>query len=213
MLVSLVTAAGLWFAAAAPGGLPGWAAPATTGNVRVMGMTPTEIVDWMPLEARSDRGSLLAVVFAKATTDQGETMLDEVLATKHSIGIYSYQPLEHAWLPVWERVTGEMGVDFVEGFDVLDVNRDGRQDVCVRVRYYGEGRALDYLVLTVADGGVREVFEAKSIYQGSVTAAAGYIVIGRPQRDAGEKHVEIYAWSAAEHAFEKVRDVRRKETN
>lgn len=212
MLASLLPALGIWLAASTPAPLPAWAAPVTVGNVRVMGMLPTEIVEWTPLETRSDSGNVLAVVFAKASTDQGETVLDAVLATKHSIGIYAYQPQAHLWLPVWERVTGQLGVDFVEGFEVLDMNGDGRQDVGVRVRYYGEGRALDFIALTVAEGNVREMFEAKSVYQGTVTAAAGYIVIGRPQREtAGERRLEIYAWNAAGRAFKKVRELRRKD--
>lgn len=207
-----ILCAGLLLIAAAPARADEaaslFAPPVSVGTLAVVGMTPTEVVEWTLLPQRSEAGAPLAVVFAKATTDAGETMLDEVLATKHSIGIYAYQAQLGRWLPVWERVTGEMGVDFVEGYDILDVDGDGVKDVCVRIRYYGEGRALDYAVMTVADGRVKEVFEQKSIYRGSVTAATGYIVVKRRIREQGIAAMDVYAWAGQRGAFQKVREVR-----
>lgn len=182
--------------------------PVSVETLGVVGMAPTEVVEWTLLPQRSEGGSPLAVVFAKQTTTVGETLLDEVLATKHSIGVYSYHAQLHRWLPVWERVTGQMGIDFVEGYDILDVNGDGSKDVCVKIRYYGEGRALDYLVLAVNGGGVSEVFEQKSIYRGSVTASTGYIVVKRRIRDQGVGAMDVYAWAGKSGSFQKVREIR-----
>lgn len=182
--------------------------PVTVDTLGVVGMSPTEVVEWTMLPQRSEGGSPLAVVFAKQTTDVGETLLDEVLATKHSIGVYSYQAQLHRWLPVWERVTGQMGIDFVEGYDILDVDGDGSKDVCVKIRYYGEGRALDYLVLAVNGGGVKEMFEQKSIYRGSVTASTGYIVVKRRIRDQAIGTMDVYAWAGKSGSFQKIREVR-----
>lgn len=213
LVLAWVVVGGLVFsisAGAAPI-LPAWANPVSAANLETIGMEPTEIVDWTLLQERTNEGSPLAVIFAKATTTAGATTLAQVLATKHSIGIYSYDRKRMRWTPVWERVTAEMEVDFVEGYQITDVNGDGHEDVCVRIRYYGSARVLDYIVKTVENGRVKDMFQERSIYQGSVTAAAGYIVVDQlmPGQSDYEK-TEIYSWSRSSHGFEKVKETRKK---
>lgn len=208
---SLAALASVIWLVAAPPPLPPAATAPTPGNITVIGMEPTEIVEWTPLRQTTGNGEPLIVAFAKASTTVGETVLDEVLATKHSIGIYAFREHAARWIPIWEVVTGQMGVAFVEGYDILDVNGDAVDDVCVRIRYYGEGRALDYRVMSLAGGKVQELFEQKSIYHGSVTAATGYIVIEQPVREQTDTRLTtIFALSADGH-FQKVREIQNRE--
>jgi hypothetical protein len=191
--------------------MPSWANPVTTGNLTVVGFTPSEIVEWVALEERTTAGAPIAVVMAKAVTHEGATVLDEVLLTKYSIGIYAYNPSRQKWLPLWERVTGQLNVGFVDGYDILDINGDGRQDIGIRIRYYGPGRALDYVVKTVENGSVRDLFEEKSIYQGSVTASTGFIVIDRVMRETpGFTRTDVYEWTEQDERFEKIREIRNR---
>jgi hypothetical protein len=207
-------ATALWLATAATAAtLPATRPAITPANLVVIGMQPTEVVQWTPLSHTTSHGEPLAVVFAKATTNVGETVLDEVLAAKHSIGIYARRNGTSQWFPVWEVVTGEMGIAFVEGYDILDVNGDGGDDVCVRIRYYGEGRALDYKVLSLGSGQLRELFEQKSIYRGSVTAETGYIFVEHPLPEQNDVRVTtVYALGDDGRSFRKVREITDRET-
>ncbi len=207
LLGSLIFAGPSWALAAE---LPAWAEPVTTGNIFVFGMQPNEIVRWELLEQTMNGGVPLAVSFAKETTTDGETVLDEVLATKHSIGIYMFHPERQMWMPLWERVTGRLGVDFVEDYELADLTGDGVPELCVRIRYYGGARALDFIVKEIDGARVRDVFEAKSIYHGDVTTSQGYITISRPVRDEeGFDMTELYHWHG-DDGFEKIREIRNK---
>ena len=195
-LVGLFLGTAAWVCAAEP-------PPITVHNVWVAGMRPTSIVQSTRLRQTTPFGEPLAAVFAQAETQSGGTTLDQVLRTRNSIGIYRFEPTRALWMPLWERVTGELGIDFVEGYDVLDVNDDGNDDVCVRVRYYGPSRALDFSVKTIEPDGVHDLFELRSLYQGKVTASAGRIFVseGAPGHAAEQ---QVYQWDLATHAFQKV---------
>ncbi len=188
---------------------PPWAMPVSTGNLAVLGMVPTEVTEWTLLDADMTADLPMAVVMAKAVTTAGETTLDAVLGTKYSIGIYVYQPRLNRWMPVWERVTGTLTVGFVEGFEIADVNGDGRREVCIRIRYSGPNRALDYIVKTVDNGLVRDLFEEKSIYRGAVTAASGAIVVRREIPGTPDiQQREVFTWTPTQKRFEKVSEQR-----
>lgn len=196
---------------------PANAAPAyplpSTRNVDIVGMRPTEIVRWSPLGETDAPGLTLVVIFAKEVTEGGESPLEEVLRTKHSIGIYLFDRSRQRWRPLWERITGELEVDFVEDYDLVDVDGDGREEVCVRIRYYGPNRTLDYAVKKVQAGKVVDLFHEKSLYQGAATASTGYVVVNQLQSENPEyRTTEIHAWSEKTGRLEKVREIRQKVT-
>lgn len=206
MVAKLVT--GVWSADAAPS----YPSP-TTRNVDIVGMRPTEIVRWSPLRETGAPSLPLVVIFAKEVTEGGESVLEEVLRTKHSIGIYLFDKSRQRWRPLWERITGELEVDFVEDYDLVDVDGDGREEVCVRIRYYGPNRTLDYAVKKIQGGKVVDLFHEKSLYQGAATASTGYVVVHQFQTENPEYRTsEIYAWSEKTGRLEKVREIRQRVT-
>lgn len=184
--------------------------PITTENLLVVGMAPTEIVEYDSLLL--EYPTPIAAVMAKAVTTSGATVLDEILKTKYSVGIYQYNAHLHRWMPMWERVTGEMSIAFVEGYDILDLTGDGMPELAVRIRYSGPERVLDYVVKSVENGQVTDVFQRRSLYQGRVTATTGAIVFHSPVVENGEDfdRQETYSWNPKLRLFEKTREIRNK---
>ena len=183
--------------------------PITTDNLIVVGMAPTEVAEFDPLLV--DYPAPVAVVMAKAVTTTGTNLLDEVLQTKHSVGIYQYHAGLRRWMPMWEQVTGELSIAFVEGYEILDVTGNGSPELAVRIRYSGPERVLDYVVKSVENGQVNDVFQRRSVYQGRVTASTGFIVFDAPVSDEPDfRKEEIYAWDPDQERFDKIREIRNR---
>ena len=185
--------------------------PVTVESLTILGMEPTEVVRWTPLRQSGPGKIPMIVAMTKALRQEGETpedLLEEVLDTKYSVGIYAFDPTLQRWLPAWERVTGELAHEFVDGYEVMDVTGDGQDEVLVGIRYYGRGRALDFTIKSVGPDGVTDLLNKNSVYQGHVTGSSGHIYVDRALEDSDGKQRDVFAWTPSKNSFVKVREIR-----